>query len=226
MSQTFSIDAIIPKLDGRNFILYGHVGYRREYLTFDFIQQGLEKNESVCIITLTRSANELFEDITNFSESAAMSMNEAIMNEQFNIIDMYSFRSGIPEEVIPGVNFLTTADDLTALSIAINQVIKKSSSLRIILWPLSLLAIYNETAMLMNFIQTLNSRTKNKMHTVLYLQDDSVLDSLKSTQIESLMDGKLEIKQEDIENQLVEKFRVKFFKGLTDSDLFTWNNIS
>ncbi len=226
MEDQFSLDSIIPNLNGKTIGLYSDITYTRDFLIRDYVLNGLKENGVSCIVTLTQGANNVIDELSSISDDAAMVVNESILNERLQIIDMYSFRSGIPEEVAPGTYYLETASDLTPLSIQLNKISTGFDNLRIVINPLSLLAVYSITSSLLNFLQTLSARVAKRGQTCLLVLDRGVIEPLELAKIESVIDGMIELQRDESLGKFGEKFRIKFMKGLRDSPYFDWTLVA
>lgn len=225
MSETLTLDSILPPLEGKTFAYIGDITFTRDFLIKQFIIDGLNKG-TTCIIALTQSANEIISSLSNFSEGSTTLVNDAIMNEQLQIIDAYSFRSGKIDEQIPGTTFLNSPDDLTDISITINKVGMEFPQTRYVIWPLSLLTLYNNLPNILNFLQTLAARVSTREQTVMGIIDRDVLGTSTLVAIESILDGVLESRRSEENNETRELFRIKFFKGAENSIFNTWKQIS
>ncbi len=226
MSTAFSIDAIIPDMVGKTLGVHADISFTRDFLVTTYILNVLEKGGVACIVTLTKSANSLIDELSNFSPEATMTVNEAILNERLQIIDMYSFRSGIPKEIAPGTHYLTSASDLTLLSIHLNNISSQFPNLRIVISPLSLLAIYSKTSSLISFLQTLSARISSRKQSCLFLIDRGVISDDLMAKVESVIDGLVELKREETLGEMQEHFRIKFLRGLSSSEFFNWKLIT
>ncbi|RMG20823.1 MAG: hypothetical protein D6732_28090 [Methanobacteriota archaeon] len=226
MADQFSLDSIIPEMMGKTFGLYADITYTRDFLIRDFILNGLEDNGVICIVTLTQGANKVIDELSSISDDAAMIVNEAILNERLQIVDMYSFRSGIPEEIAPGTYYLETASDLTSLSIQLNKISSIFDKLRIVINPLSLLAVYAPSGSLLNFLQTLSARVTKRNQTCLLILDSGVIEPVELSKIESVLDGMIELQRDESLGKFGEKFRIKFMRGLRDTPYFDWTLVA
>lgn len=226
VEEQFSLDSIFPDMKGKTVALYSDITYTRDFLIKDYLIQGLQKGGVVCIVTLTQGANKVIDELSAISDDAAMVVNEAILNERLQIIDMYSFRSGIPTEVAPGTYYLETVSDLTPLSIQLNKVSNAYPDLRIVINPLSLLSVYSPSGSLLNFLQTLSARVNTRRQSCLLVMDRGVVDSLDLSKIESVVDGMIELQRDEELGKFGEKFRIKFFKGIRDSPYFNWTLVA
>lgn len=224
MAVPLSLDETLPKTEGKTIALFGDLSTKRNQMVKQFILDGFQNEGTSCIVTLTSSANDLIDELSNYSPDAAMIINDAILNERLQIIDMYSFR-GIreqEEDSIPGTYMLGSADDLTILSISLNKISKAHPKTRVILWPYSLLTIYNSNQDMINFTQTLSARLNTRKQTGLLIADSGVIQEQQRSTIESIVDCVVETKKVEHEGVLQEWFRVKFFRGEDDHAYDVW----
>ena len=226
MAQEFSMDYILPNLKGKTVSLYSDITFTRKYLIDDFLLKIMESGGVACVVTLNKGASQVIEELSSVSNDATMIVNEAILNERLQIIDLYSYRSGIPEDRAPGTYFLDTVSDLTELSIYLNRISKQFDDMRIVINPFSLLAIYSPEKSLIDFLQTLSARVSARNQSCLLVLDHGVIDESQLAKIESVIDGAIELRRDENSANLGEKFRIKFFRGLRDSKFFNWSQIS
>jgi hypothetical protein len=92
MSIPLSLDETLPRIVGKTIALFGDLSTRRNQMLKQFLLDGFQKEGTSCIVTLTSSAGDLIDELSNYSSEAALIVNEAIMNERLQIVDMYSFR--------------------------------------------------------------------------------------------------------------------------------------
>lgn len=225
MSEVLTLDSILPELQGKFIAFNGDISFTRDFILKQYIIDGLQKGETSCIISFTMSANEMIDDLSNFSEESSMIVSEAILNEKLQIIDGYTFRSGLTPESIPGTVFLNDASDLTRISIAMNRIGQDHEGVRYILWPLNLLVLYTNLASVLGFLQTQAARIKNRNHTSLLVLDRGVITEREMVAIESILDGILESRRVELDDSASEQFRIKFFKGSRDTAYNVWTQI-
>ncbi len=225
MAETLSFDNIVPSIEGKTIALFGDLSKKRNLLIKQFIFDGFGKNEAVCIVTLISTAFDLVEELSSFYQDAGMIVNDAIFNEKLFIIDMYSFRGVKTEEPIPGSYMLNSANDLTMLSIKLNEISKKNKDLRIVIWPYSLLAIYTKSKDLIDFTQTLSARINHRKQKALLIADSGVIGSQERNVIETIVDSVIETAKIEEDGAIKEFFRVKYFKGDENYEFDTWTLI-
>jgi KaiC/GvpD/RAD55 family RecA-like ATPase len=225
VSEVLTLDSILPELKGKFIAFNGDISYTRDFILKQYIIEGFQKGDTVCVTTFTQTANEMIEELSNFSEESTQIVNEAILNDQLQIIDGYSFRSGSIPESIPGTVFLETATDLTKISISMNLVGKNHESVRYLIWPLNLLILYSNLPSILGFMQTQAARVKSRNHTCLSVLDRGVINERSMVAIESILDGMLESKRVEEDNKATEQFRIKFYKGHQNTAYNVWTQI-
>ena len=224
MEQDLRIDAILPDLQGKSIALNSDISFNSNLIIVNYILDGLKNDEVTCIVTFKRSSTDIIDSLSALSEESALLVSESIMNEKLVIIDAYSFRSGKIKEEIPGVVFLESSDDLTMLSIAMDNVSRQYPQMRFVMWPLSLLALFTEVKSLTGFMQTQIARVASRKQLILFVLDRGVLESRETAIIESLLDGVLETKIE-VGTTSTEMFRIKFYQRADISELSSWITI-
>jgi KaiC/GvpD/RAD55 family RecA-like ATPase len=219
VSTPLTLDEILPKLKGKTIALFGDLSGKRNILIKKFILDGLQNEGTSCIVTLTSSASDLIDELDHFSPDASILVNDAILNERLQIIDMYSFRGVKEQDIIPGVHRLSSANELTLLSITLNKISNTYPKTRITIWPFSLLSIYTNQHDIVNFSQTISARIVDRGQTGLLIGDKGVMNERVRSILESLVDCVIETRKEEVEGKSQEEFRIKFFRG-EDLDKF------
>lgn len=225
MAVPLTLDSILPKITGKTILLLGDLSSKRDQLLNQFILNGLHSEGTSTITTLISSANDFIDNLKAYSDNAAMLVDDAILNERLRIIDMYSFRGISEQEVIPGVHSIGSADDLTLLSITINQISKQFPKNRFVIWPFSLLTIYSSQKDMVNFVQTLSARMADRKQCTVMLADTGVLDDKMKAIVESLVDCVIETRREDEHGNANEALRIKFFRGEETTQFDNWTAI-
>lgn len=227
MSFSLTLDTVLPNLKGKIVALFGDLSTRRNQIIKQFILDGFENDGVTCIVTLIQSASNLIEELSNYSPEAGMLVNDAILNENIQIVDMYSFRGlDHSNDEIPGVHTLPSAKDLTLLSIKLNEISTKNQNTRFIIWPYSLLTVYTNPKDLINFTQTLAARLGSRKQIGLFIADTGVVRDDTRATIESIVDSIIETRKEEDNGVIKEWFRIKFFKGEETSKYDVWTLIS
>jgi len=226
MSIPLTIDQSLPDLSGKIMALIGDLSTRRNQIVKQFILDGFQNEGSTCVVTLTISANELIDELSQYSPEASMIVNDAILNERLQIVDMYSFRGMDTSEDIPGTHILPAANDLTVLSITLNKILQTHPKCRVTIWPFSLLAIYTQHSDLINFTQTLAARLSSRNQAGLLVMNRGVVRDEERVSLESIVDSVLETKRVEEDGAIEEYFRVKFFRGSDENEYELWTPMS
>ena len=207
MSMQFSIDKLIPETDGLSLLFTGTQSSLRQKIINQYVADAYSRVEgsgSTIIVSFNSTAVEIQELINSEHD-----ITNALINEQFFVVDVFSYRAGeIQEE--PYATYLQSPNDLTFLSIAIEEYSKKLKNCRIILDPVSLLIVYNDQNNVLDFLQTLNARVRSRNHTLVLVADEGVLNERQLALVESIVDGSIELRSPESDDQL--KIRVKFLK--------------
>ncbi|MCH8906813.1 MAG: hypothetical protein IH840_06965, partial [Candidatus Heimdallarchaeota archaeon] len=195
MSDLITLDSTLPNMTGKTIALFGDLSAKRNHIIKQFILEGLQSEGTTCIVSLTSSASDLIYELGQFSPDAAMLVDDAILNERLQIVDMYSFRGVQTEEDIPGVHMLQSANDLTILSITLNQISKRFEKTRFVIWPFSLLSIYTLEKDIINFTQTLSARLNSRKQAGLLVADTGVVNQHLRATLESIVDSVVETRR-------------------------------
>ena len=204
----YDIDELISESDGLSLLFVGTQSSIRQKIINQYVANSYVRKQvsgSSIIVSFNRTAVEIQESINTDHD-----ITNALINEQFFVVDVFSYRAGeIQEE--PYASYLNSPNDLTFLSIAIEEYASKLKSCRIIVDPVSLLIIYNDQNNVLDFLQTLNARIKSRNQTLLLVADEGVLNERQLALVESLVDGSIELRSPEGDDQL--KIRVKFLKS-------------
>ena len=186
MAKEILIDSIVSNLTGKSIGLLSDISYNSTSMILSFILDGLNKGQTVCILSLIYSNTDLIEKLNERSDEAAALVSDAILNDKVRIIDGYSFRAGIDkDDVVPGTTFLYSTQDLTMMSIYLNKISSEFSESRFVIWPISLMALYNNTADLIGFLQSQIARFSKRKQVCLFVIDRFVLNQREEASIRS-----------------------------------------
>ncbi len=204
---------LIPPHQGITAILHGLKSEPKNKLIREYVIGKLEKEETVVIVSLTQSAEDVIEELTLEGESQGMLVNTALMNEYFFVIDAFSFRTNVSTvEAIPGTVLLENAEDLTSMSIAIDELSsQRAEGFHLIIWPFSLLALYNGITTSLNFIQTVSARIRQRKQTALLVLDEGVLTERELAILRSVVDTFIETRHSQESNS--HEIRAPFVKS-------------
>ena len=225
MSEALTIDNILPNINGKTIALFGDLSRKRNMFIKQYIFNGFEKEETICIVSLISSASDMVEELSAFYPEAGMVINDAIFNDNLQIVDMYSFRGIQTKDPIPGTHLMDSAKDLTMLSIKLNEISTSYPKLRIVIWPYSLLSIYTNPIDLLNFTQTISARINSRKQSLLLVSDTGVITKQQRNTFESIVDSVIETRKVDEDQKIKESFRIKFYKGDDNYKYETWTSI-
>lgn len=207
MSVRTSIDILVEKVDRTLIMLVGESGTAKPELGYRFIEDGIANDETIIAVLLAHSSNEFIEELSKRSNKAK----EHLEKGKIHIIDAISFRA-LPKEKMKNVTLLETIGDLLTLSVKINEISMQSSKLRIVFDQLSLLMLYNEPTQVLNFIQTLAARIRQRGQTALLIMDSGVIEEKIERALHSMADILIETKRRDVTEGIQQLVRVKFAK--------------
>jgi archaellum biogenesis ATPase FlaH len=204
----FSIDELIPDSVGMSLLFVGTQSSIRQKIINQYVSDSYSRVEgsgSTITVSFNRTAVEIQESI-----NAEHDITNALINEVFFVVDVFSYRAGeIQEE--PYATYLQSPTDLTFLSIAIEEYANALKNCRIIIDPVSLLIIYNDQNYVLDFLQTLNARIRSRNHSLLLVADEGVLNGRQLALVESIVDGSIELRAPEDDDKL--KIKVKFLKN-------------
>jgi KaiC/GvpD/RAD55 family RecA-like ATPase len=208
MSVRTSIDILVDSVESSVILMIGESGTAKEEMAFRFVEDGFQKGENIIVVLFAHSANDYLEELKKRDEKNK----KYIEKGQLNIIDAISYRS-IPEEIPPKTFFLDNANDLLTLSVTLNEQSKKASKLRIMFDQLALLTLYNQPMQVLNFLQTLAARSRERNQAILLLLDSGVIDEQTEKTLHTIVDVLAETKRTDEPSGPQQLVRIKFAKN-------------
>ena len=208
------IKDFLPDLTSQTVLLLGDISQGRDALMNQYIIDSLKNDDVILIVSLTKSMQDIINEISKDTE-AGMVINEAILNEKFYVIDAFSFRVGLEDEreEIPGVIHLEMPDDLTTLSIYINEITKTHQNVRTIIQPFSLLVLYNKLHNILGFTQSLVARTRARNHTSILMVDEGVLTNYQYSAFKSIVYTIIEVKINESQGNTAYQLRIPFTRS-------------
>ncbi|GAI59132.1 unnamed protein product, partial [marine sediment metagenome] len=96
MSVKTGIDILVEEVEGSLILLIGESGTSKEELTHRFIEDGIEKDETILVVVFSQSST----DYIKVLQEIIPKTDEHLKKEKINFIDVHSFRS-LPKEVPP-----------------------------------------------------------------------------------------------------------------------------
>lgn len=207
MSVKTSIDILVESIESSLILMVGESGTAKEEIALRFVEDGLEKGEKVLVVLFAHSCFDYIEEL----KKRELKVDTFLDNGKLNFIDAISFRS-IPKEKPKNTIFLENASDLLTLSVDINDISLKSEKLRIVFDQLSLLTLYNSPMHVLNFLQTLAARIRQRKQSSLLLLDTGVIDEQTEKTLHTIVDMLVESKRTDDTSGTDQLIRIKFAK--------------
>jgi len=207
MSVKTTIDILVHQVKGSLILMIGESGTAKEEMAFRFIEDGVSKGESVLAVLFAHSTFDYIEEL----KKREIAVDKLLEKGQLNFIDAMSFRAQ-PKEKPPNTIYLENANDLLALSINLNDISLKSSKLRIVFDQLSLITMYNSPMHVLNFLQSLAARIKQRKQSALLLLDTGVIEDHIENTLHTIVDILVEAKRTDEPSGIQQLVRIKFAK--------------
>ncbi|MHA1260304.1 MAG: RAD55 family ATPase [Candidatus Heimdallarchaeaceae archaeon] len=207
MSVKTKIDILVESVESSLILMSGESGTAKEEIALRFVEDGLEKGDSILLILFAHSSSDYIEMLKQRSSN----MEKYLKDGKLNFIDIISFRS-LPEEKPSNTIFLENANDLLSLSIKINEFSEKISKLRIVVDQLSLLMLYNSPMHVINFLQTLAARIRQRKQSALLILDTGVIEEHIENTLHTIVDMVVECKRTDETPETEQLVRIKFAK--------------
>ncbi|MHA1302927.1 MAG: RAD55 family ATPase [Candidatus Heimdallarchaeaceae archaeon] len=202
------IDILTRSIESSLILLTGESGTSKKEIMYRFVEDGLNNEESILMVLLANSALETIEELRKRVEN----MDEHLEKGRINFIDVFSFRA-LPKEKTPNTLVVENANDLLKISVNLNERSKLCEKLRIVFDQFSLLMLYNEPIQVINFIQTVAARIRQRNQTALLVLDEGVIDEKIERTLQSISDMMVETRrEEDMQMGPTQLVRVKFAK--------------
>ena len=204
MSVQTRIDILVKSVESSLILMVGESGTSKEVLATRYIEDGIQKGETVLVILFAHSAD----DYVNQLKAEITGIQTHIDTGKIHFIDSLSYRS-VPEEKAKNTFFLEHASDLLTLSVIVNELSQKSK-LRIIFDQLAILMLYNKPMQVLNFLQTLAARIRQRKQSALLLLDSGVIDGQTENTLHTIVDMVVETQRKDEPEGLQQLVRIKF----------------
>ena len=205
MSVKTSIDILVESVESSLILMVGESGTTKDEIAFRFVEDGLNKGEKILVVLFAQSCFDYIDEL----KKQEINVKTFLENGKLNFIDAISYRS-VPKKKPQNTIFLENANDLLTLSIEINDISLKSEKLRIIFDQLSLLTLYNSPMHVLNFLQTLAARIRQRKQTALLLLDTGVINEQTEKTIHTIVDMLVESKRTDDQSGTDQLIRIKF----------------
>ncbi|MCG3216477.1 MAG: hypothetical protein KAS63_07135 [Candidatus Heimdallarchaeota archaeon] len=205
MSVKTSIDILVESVESSLILMVGESGTTKDEIAFRFVEDGLNKGEKILVVLFAQSCFDYIDEL----KKQEINVKTFLENGKLNFIDAISYRS-VPKKKPKNTIFLENANDLLTLSIEINDISLKSEKLRIIFDQLSLLTLYNSPMHVLNFLQTLAARIRQRKQTALLLLDTGVINEQTEKTIHTIVDMLVESKRTDDQSGTDQLIRIKF----------------
>ncbi|MFW9853326.1 MAG: RAD55 family ATPase [Candidatus Thorarchaeota archaeon] len=207
MSVKTRIDILVESVENSLILMIGESGTAKEDLAYRYIEDGLEKGETILVILYAHSSTDFIDTLSKNEINAE----KYIKSGNLTFIDAISFRS-IPKEKPPNTILLENASDLLTLSVTINDISLKTTKLRVVFDQLSLLMLYNSPMQVLNFLQTLASRIRQRNQSALLILDTGVIEEHIENTLHTIVDMVVETKRTDEASGTQQLVRIKFAK--------------
>lgn len=212
MSVQTRIDILVKSVDSSLILMAGESGTSKEVLATRFIEDGIKKGETVLVVLFAQSA----EDYVDQLKDSITGLQTHIDTGKIHFIDSLSYRS-IPEVKPKNTFFLEHASDLITLSVTIDELSKKAPKLRIVFDQLAILMLYNRPMQVLNFLQTLAARIRQRKQTALLLLDSGVIDEKTENTLHTIVDMVVETQRKDEPESIQQLVRIKFARNEYES---------
>ena len=204
MSVQTRIDILVKSVNSSLILMLGESGTSKEILATRYIEDGIQKGETVLVVLFAHSADDYIKQL----KKDISGLQTHIDNGKIHFIDSLSYRS-IPEEKPKNTFFLEHASDLLTLSVTINELSQKAK-LRIVFDQLAILMLYNKPMQVLNFLQTLAARIRQRNQSALLLLDAGVIDEQTENTLHTIVDMVVETQRKEEPEALQQLVRIKF----------------
>ncbi|MCE7741241.1 MAG: hypothetical protein GOP50_02170 [Candidatus Heimdallarchaeota archaeon] len=205
MSVQTRIDILVKSVESSLILMAGESGTSKEKLSTRYIEDGIQKGETVLVVLFATSAADYIEQL----KIQITGIQTHIDTGKIHFIDSLSYRS-VPEEKTKNTFFLEHASDLLTLSVTINELSQNSKKLRIVFDQLAILMLYNKPMQVLNFLQTLAARIRQRKQSVLLMLDSGVIDEQTENTLHTIVDMVVETQRKDDPEGIQQLVRIKF----------------
>ncbi|MHA1200716.1 MAG: RAD55 family ATPase [Candidatus Heimdallarchaeaceae archaeon] len=205
MSVQTRIDILVKSVESSLILMAGESGTSKEALSTRYIEDGIQKGETVLVVLFATSAADYIEQLKN----QITGLQTHIDTAKIHFIDSLSYRS-VPEEKTKNTFFLEHASDLLTLSVTINELSQNSKKLRIVFDQLAILMLYNKPMQVLNFLQTLAARIRQRKQSAMLLLDSGVIDEQTENTLHTIVDMVVETQRKDDPEGIQQLVRIKF----------------
>ncbi len=207
MSVNTRIDMLVKSVESSLILMAGESGTSKEVLSARYIEDGIQNGETVLVVLFALSAVDYIEQL----KSEITGLQTHIDTSKIHFIDSLSYRS-VPEEKTKNTFFLEHASDLLTLSVNINELSQNAKKLRIVFDQLAVLMLYNKPMQVLNFLQTLAARIRQRKQSALLILDSGVIDQQIENTLHAIVDMVIETQRKDDPEGLQQLVRIKFAK--------------
>ncbi len=209
MSYSTSIDILMEEVKNSIILLIGESGTAKDTIAHRFIKDGLDKEGSILVVLLAQTPKEYLIQLEKVCGEKMVKKYQEEKKIQF--LDVFSFRSP-SKEPLKGVEMIDNVNDLLTLSVKINEISSRRGKLRIVFDKFSLLMLYNEPMQVLNFVQSLSARIRQRDQSVLLVIDSGVIEKKVERTLQSIVDIMVETRRHDTKEKTHQLVRVKFAK--------------
>ena len=194
------LETLIPSHS--SILLIGPPGAGKTELAINLARKWVASGERMLYVTIASSGEDVLGRIGSY-------MNDGGAGSTLRIIDCYVPQSGASQNrLIVNTNGIA---HLESISLAISTVVESlGTPVRIIIDGMSSLFLYNAPQTMSKFVQVLSIKTKLEYGCIIFVVVDGMHESLSINSMMSLVDGVVDIRQDD---ELRHFLRVRYLKG-------------
>ncbi len=194
------LETVIPPHS--SILLVGPPGSGKTELAISLAKKWITQGERTLFVTISASGEDLIERLQPDAEKEDI---ESVLR----IIDCYVPQSNASDSrIIVNTNGIA---HLESISLAISTVVDSlGTPVRIIVDGMSSLFLYNAPQTMSKFVQVLSTKTKLEYGSIMFVIVDGMHESLTMNTMMSLVDGVVDIREDESLRRCV---RIRYLKG-------------
>jgi len=205
-------------IEGSEHLIKGHVkrgnvlllsavpGAGKTSFGLQFLEEGFKTDQPGMAIVTDFSPDELISTATTFGFTWRKYLESGLLK----IIDCYSFMDGAKST---SKYYVDSPSALTNVSIVLTEAQKGVENGRLIVDSASTLLLLSDDAAGVKFLSSISARMKRAGYTCVFILEGGVHDAHISNRLRYLLDGVLDMKIEEVDDERRRFFRIYSLRG-------------
>ncbi len=199
-----SLSALVTSLAGQIALINGPPGTNKTILCHRWIIDGLKSGESAVIVCVRTTAKHILNELDRIEPMA-----KYLKSGTLRFIDLVAARDPSPEKS-PNTVILQSVTDLMGLSAELDVCSRNAANIRFLIDTVSFLMLYNNSAFVIDVLQTAAIRVASRNQNMLILNQEGVLESSIYSTLEALATTVFETAVYEVDGKPTPLVRVKF----------------